>query len=784
MNSSKAADNTLDKGLEHGYRATTRTISRRFAIGLITAMILVSAITIMGFYIGAIREQKVNLARKADEYMDYLSTALELPLWNLENNTIISICKTFSQNDLIVRLLIKNASGSVIYNFKKNGNTDTLERASKLYHQGELLGEIELSLTKQYIKETGRKLLSTYATIMLLVSVSLIFITNLFLRIFLKKPLDILDKNIQPYAKGIYDLPMPDLPYLEFQAVGRTLSRMRETIRFQIKEISDAEKKYHSIFANAKEGIFQCTPQGAYLNVNPALARIHGYHSPEEYIANANNFGFQHFVNVEDFEIFRKIIANQGYVEEFITEAYRKDKSKIWVSTNARAIRDDEGKIIYYEGSVEDITERKLATEALKMSRDQLEYLVKERTSQLEIAKELAEKANRAKTVFLANMSHELRTPLNAILGFSHLMKDSPDTNEEQRNNLDIITQSGGHLLNLINNVLDISKIESGRLELEETPFDLFQIMQEMKSLMSVSAQERGLNFILEQSPDVPRNIIVDGGKLRQVLINLIGNAIKYTKKGRVILRAMVSEKETQELVYLRFEVEDTGPGINKKDIGQIFLPFVQLGGHMSTQTGTGLGLAICKQYVELMNGQIGVNSELGKGSTFHFEIPVTVNLSAKIPATPEKGRVIGLAEGQPRHRLLIAEDQLENRILLKKILEPLQFDILEAVNGQEAIDQFNQRHPDMIFMDIRMPIMDGLEAARRIKATDAGTHTKIIAVTAQVFEEERTQIMEVGCDDFIRKPYRYTEIFETLSLHLGLKFIYEISQNHYPSNP
>ncbi len=421
---------------------------------------------------------------------------------------------------------------------------------------------------------------------------------------------------------------------------------------------------------------------------------------------------------------------------------------------------------------------------ALRDYQDHLEDLVKEKTSELINAKELAEKANRAKTVFLANMSHELRTPLNAILGFSHLMKDSPDTNEEQRNNLDIITQSGGHLLNLINNVLDISKIESGRLELAEAPFDLFQIMQEMKSLMSVSAQERGLIFILEQSPDVPRNVTVDGGKLRQVLINLIGNAIKYTKKGRVILRAMVSKKEAAELVYLRFEVEDTGPGINKKDIGQIFLPFVQLGGQMSTQTGTGLGLTICKQYVELMNGQIGVNSELGKGSTFHFEIPVTVNLSAEIPVTHERGRVIGLAEGQLRHRLLIAEDQLENRILLKKILEPLQFDILEAVNGQEAIDQFNQRHPDMIFMDIRMPIMDGLEATRRIKTTDAGTHTKIIAVTAQVFEEERTQIMEVGCDDFIRKPYRYTEIFETLSLHLGLKFIYENKPESPPIEP
>ncbi len=417
---------------------------------------------------------------------------------------------------------------------------------------------------------------------------------------------------------------------------------------------------------------------------------------------------------------------------------------------------------------------RKRAEVELEKYRDHLEELIKERTAQLEVAKGQAEDANRAKSTFLANMSHELRTPLNAILGFSRLMKEGPDVTEEQRKNLDIITLSGGHLLNLINNVLDITKIESGRMVLEEAPLDLYQLIQEMKSLLYVNAEERGLSFIVEQSPELPRHIEVDGGKLRQILINLIGNAIKYTKHGGVILRATVVKRDTSRKVWLKFEVEDTGTGISEEDSKRIFQPFIQLREQGAIETGTGLGLAICRQYVDLMGGQIDCFSKKGRGSVFFFEIPAKEIPLKEMTATPERGRVIGLEEGQPRYRLLIAEDQLENRLLLHKTLEPLGFDIREAVNGKEAIEIFEQWNPDLIWMDIRMPVMDGLEATQRIKSTEAGLHTKIIAITAQALEEDRMQIMKAGCDDFIRKPYRTIEIFDALSKYLGLRFVYE----------
>jgi two-component system, chemotaxis family, sensor kinase Cph1 len=388
-----------------------------------------------------------------------------------------------------------------------------------------------------------------------------------------------------------------------------------------------------------------------------------------------------------------------------------------------------------------------------------------------------AEVANRAKSQFLAKMSHELRTPLNAILGFTQIMIRENTFPSQQRKNLEIINRSGEHLLELINEVLEMSKIEAGKVTLNEHKFDLHWVVESIREMLQIKASAKRLEVVVERSQDVPRYVIADEGKLRQVLINLLENAIKFTQQGSVKLHIKIANNQqstlnTQRLTIL-FQVADTGQGIARHELQTIFDPFVQTTTGRQSMQGTGLGLPISKQFVRLMGGDISVTSTPNLGSIFQFDIQVGLPDETDVvePSTPK--RVISLEPNQPQYRILVVEDVEENRFLLVRLLESVGFEVRSVVNGLEAIAIWQEWEPHLIWMDMLMPVMDGYEATKQIKATLKGQATVIIALTAHAFSEERSTVLETGCDDFIPKPLKEDILFEKIAAYLGVKYIY-----------
>ncbi|MGH8809363.1 MAG: ATP-binding protein, partial [Noviherbaspirillum sp.] len=380
--------------------------------------------------------------------------------------------------------------------------------------------------------------------------------------------------------------------------------------------------------------------------------------------------------------------------------------------------------------------------------------------------------ANQAKSAFLANISHELRSPLNAILGFTRLVARESGLSDAARNDLRIVLKSSEHLYSLINQVLELSKIEAGHVVLNESTVDLYGLLEELEEMFSLSAQQKGLQFLVDSGSGLPRYIRTDAGKLRQVLINLLNNAIKFTGGGEVALRARTSPEGGR----LHFAINDTGPGISADEIGKLGEVFVQAAAGRLAKEGTGLGLSITRRFVKLMGGQLRISSELGHGATFAFDIALDeISEASVVPEVDTASRkVIALTPGQPRYRILAVDDREEGRQLLTRLLAPLDFEVREASNGQEAVEIWEKWEPHLICMDIRMPVMDGREATRRIKATEKGKATVIVALTASSFDEERESILADGCDDFVRKPFHEHVLFDTLRKRLGVEFVYE----------
>lgn len=560
----------------------------------------------------------------------------------------------------------------------------------------------------------------------------------------------------------------------EIGVLARHLYRMLDKLEQEKNARLEKEAQLMSFYSLDLVGLAVTSPDRGWIRINDCLCRMLGYTEQELHKMTWSQLTHPDDL-AADAEQFNRLLQNEidGYSLEkrFISHSGNVIPTKLVV----RCVRKPDGEVDYVTAMVEDITERKRAEEELIKYKDHLEEEVQQRTVALVLAREAAEMANRAKSTFLASMSHELRTPLNAILGFSSLMRKEPTLTSTQLETLNIINRSGEHLLSLINDVLDMAKIEAGNVQVEHLPLDLGSLMRDVVDLMHVRAQEKGLKLEVDQTSKFPRYIKGDETRLRQVLLNLIGNAIKFTKQGSVTLHLGTRENEQPHLVI---KVVDTGIGIKPQDQKVIFDPFVQVG-EPSTQKGTGLGLTITRQYVELMGGRVSVNSALGKGSTFQFEIPLDLADEAdvvKLSGTAT-GEVIGLAPGQPEYRILIVEDQKENQILLSQLMTTVGFAVKIADNGEQGVQIFQNWQPHLIWMDRRMPVMDGLEATRRIRELPGGKDVKIIAVTASALLEQRQEILDVGIDDFVLKPYRFNDIYDCLIKHLNVQYIYADAQ-------
>jgi PAS domain S-box-containing protein len=556
-----------------------------------------------------------------------------------------------------------------------------------------------------------------------------------------------------------------DRQFLEEKSAA--MMRLLEDLKQARDSLTESETRYRALVENINDVIFTLDTKGVFTYISPVIQNFGGL-TPEEVVGTS----FKEFVHPDDLSTviaaFEHVLTGLREPQEY--RVYDKRGQLYYVRTSSRPLLHD-GHVVGLTGIMSDITERKRAEEELVRHKEHLEEIVQQRTEELRLARDAAEAANKAKSTFLANMSHELRTPLNSILGFSQMMSKAANLDEMQRNNMEIINSSGEHLLKLINDVLEIAKIEAGKLQLEIAPFDLHEVVREVSDMMRLRAQQKGLQLELDQSSEFPRYIKGDEARLRQILVNLVSNAVKFTEKGGVTIR-LSKQKNAQP--HLLIEIEDTGPGINEADRKRLFKPFVQLPtGKM--QEGTGLGLAIVRQFVQLMEGDISVESRPGSGTQFRIVLPLNEPDKAELLQLRREshGEVTGLVPGQPLYRILIAEDQRDNQTLLTRLMTNLGLEVKAVRNGEECIEQFKEWKPDLIWMDRRMPIMDGLEATRQIRQLPGGDRVKIIAVTASALKEQEASLRAAGMDDYVSKPYRFDEIYDTLASQLGLKLLY-----------
>ena len=545
--------------------------------------------------------------------------------------------------------------------------------------------------------------------------------------------------------------------------------------------LRESEQRYRTLFETMAQGVVYQAADGRIITANPAAQRILGLTLDQ--LQGRTSMDPRWQAIHEDGSAFpgeahpaMVALRTGNEVLGVMMGVYASGHEGVrWIRVNAiPQFHPGEAAPYQVYATFEDVTAQKLAEDGLLQAQAELEERVRQRTAQLEQATFAAEAANRAKSEFLAMMSHELRTPLNAILGYAQLLRQAENLSAKQRDELAIIHRSGEHLLTLINDILDLSKIEAGKFELEPTEFSLPSMLASLIDMTRLRAEQKGLTFTATPIEEMPFSVVGDEKRLRQVLLNLLGNAVKFTQQGSVTLRVACSLSPAgcdAASCTIRFEVRDTGSGIPPEHIDEIFQPFHQLKDRRLQVEGTGLGLPISRRLVRKMGSELFVQSAPGQGAAFWFEVQFPCSAAIPKPRLSDQRQIIGYA-GE-RRSVMIVDDVAENRSLLRDLLEPLGFKIFEAENGELALNLLETSKPDAILLDALMPVMGGLEVIQRVRQHAEFNQIVIIMISASVFEANRQECLDAGSDAFLAKPVNQEELLDVLGELLHLEWVY-----------
>ncbi len=763
----------------------TMSLNWKNSIQMQMAIILLGIITIVLSIFGLYQynDFKTRSTRELHDLATFtigrLANNLVIPLWEVDGQWVREHLIAEMADKRIAAISVHGA-GDLSEALSRDTNWQVIDhlsppddgfvsRKEDIVKADEILGTVRLSVSSRFMREALNREISKIALTVLALNLAFMVIFSLILRRIIIDPVSRMLGIANAIAEGDFNQRIHIKGTDEIGQLAAAINTMtgylRESfdqLRLKNLELKSAEENYRNLFENAHEGIFQISRDGYLHNANFSFLRILGYEAIEDIRATGQSILHHFFFEDQRRQQFLDDLITHKGINYFETRAKRKDGRHFWCTISAHVAPATADRDIYFEGSLIDVTERKQKEQALK-------------------AQQVAESANQAKSEFLANMSHELRTPLNAILGYTQIFKRAPNLTRDQLENIDIMHQSGTHLLTLINDILSFSKIEAGKFKLVYHNVDFDLLLNGIIGAIKISAEQKDIHFQFSRSADLPSHIQVDDKRLRQVLLNLLGNAIKFTDRGHVHFRVERIEDNVSS-ARIKFEIGDTGVGIAPEHLDAIFSPFEQAGAANRQIGGTGLGLAISRQIVLAMGSDIDVISQLNQGSTFSFEIQVPV-VEHKAPNAHQDPKPIMGYEGR-RKKILIVDDSRANRQVIASVLGNLGFELIEAIDGRDAILKARQEYPDLILMDLIMPICDGFEATRTIRKMKPDDRTPIIAVSASFLDTDQILARKHGFDHFLAKPVDQTDLLRQIKNLLRIEWQYGTIKSYSQQAP